>query len=158
MPPGGMDVCLVSVLCCAARGFHEGADSSYRGVLTFVYVSMSAIGRSSHLLHLRWLSRSDRTNNSSTRDLMSRFFFKFCASVHHSISQMKHQLDATLCRFYFCRVTLHVSGLRPKHVEWPCRNKTCTMLHQVGVSFDLYYDARKHKIKIELQLCLFMLF
>ena len=24
------------------------------------------------------------------------------------ISQMKHQLDATLCRFYFCRVTLHV--------------------------------------------------
>jgi len=126
---------------------------------------------------------------------------------------MKHQLDATLCRFYFCRVTLHVSGasahhreylklvqrplvhvlslqvshhnsllgpkalirscddlpamithvpvaavlvlntpndgrLRPKHVEWLCRNKTCTVLHQVGVSFDLYYDTRKHKIKI----------
>ena len=98
---------------------------------------------------------------------------------------MKHQLDATLCRFYFCRVILHVSGasahhqeclklvqrplvqvlslqvshhisllgrddgrLRPKHVERPCRNKTCTVLHQVGVSFDLYYDARKHKIKI----------
>jgi len=37
--------------------------------------------------------------------------------------------------------------LRPKHVEWLCRNKTCTVLHQVGVSFDLYYDARKHKIK-----------
>ena len=116
---------------------------------------------------------------------------------------MKHQLDATLCRFYFCRVTLHVSGAsahhqeylklvqRPlvhvagqsvpalirrcddwpatithvpvaavldlntpedgrlctEHVEWPCRNKTCTVLHQVGVSFVLYYDARKHKIK-----------
>ena len=28
------------------------------------------------------------------------------------------------------------------------RNKTCTVLHQVGVSFDLYYNARKHKIKI----------
>jgi hypothetical protein len=27
--------------------------------------------------------------------------------------------------------------LRPNHVEWPCRNKTCTVLHQVGVSFDL---------------------
>jgi len=40
--------------------------------------------------------------------------------------------------------------LRPKLVEWPCRNKTCTVLHQVGVSFDLYYDARKHKIKITL--------
>ena len=26
--------------------------------------------------------------------------------------QMKHQLDATLCRFYFCRVTLHVSGVK----------------------------------------------
>jgi len=38
--------------------------------------------------------------------------------------------------------------LRPKHVEWPCRNKTSTVLHQVSVSFDLYYDARKHKIKI----------
>ena len=36
---------------------------------------------------------------------------------------------------------------RPKHVEWVCRNKTCTVLHQVGVLFDLYYDARKHKIK-----------
>ena len=53
--------------------------------------------------------------------------------------------------FYFCRVTLHVpvaavlvlntpddGRLRPKHVEWPCRNKTCTVLHQVGVSFDLF--------------------
>jgi len=39
--------------------------------------------------------------------------------------------------------------LRPKHVEWLCRNKTCTVLHQVGDSFDLYYDARKHKIKIQ---------
>ena len=38
--------------------------------------------------------------------------------------------------------------LRPKHVEWLYRNKTCTVLHQVGVSFDLYCDARKHKIRI----------
>ena len=29
-----------------------------------------------------------------------------------SLSQIKHQLDATLCRFYFCRVTLHVSGVK----------------------------------------------
>ena len=93
--------------------------------------------------------------------------------------QMKHQLDATLCRFYFCRVTLHVSGANAHHQEylkliwwplvhvlslqvsrhisllgpdrvkeWLCRNKICTVLHQAGVSFDLYYDARKHKIKI----------
>jgi len=38
--------------------------------------------------------------------------FYFCVSVHRSISQIKHQLDATLCRFYFCRVTLHVSGVK----------------------------------------------
>jgi len=37
--------------------------------------------------------------------------------------------------------------LRPKRVEWLCRNETCTVLYQVCVSFDLYYDARKHKIK-----------
>ena len=29
--------------------------------------------------------------------------------------------------------------LRPKHVEWLCRNKTCTILHQVGVSFELLW-------------------
>ena len=32
--------------------------------------------------------------------------------MHHSISQMKHQLDATLFRFCFCRVALHVSGVK----------------------------------------------
>ena len=34
------------------------------------------------------------------------------------LSQMKHQLDATLCRFYFCRVTLHVSGASALHQEY----------------------------------------
>ena len=33
-------------------------------------------------------------------------------------SQMKHQLDATLCRFYFCRVTLHVSGASVHHQDY----------------------------------------
>ena len=114
--------------------------------------------------------------------------------MHNSISQMKHQLDATLCRFYSAEslymfraqapISHHISllepsalirrcddlpatithvpvaavlvlntpddgRLRPKHVEWLCRNKTCTVSHQVGVSFDLCYDARKHKIKIK---------
>ena len=31
---------------------------------------------------------------------------------------MKHQLNATLCRFYFCRVTLHVSGTSAHHQEY----------------------------------------
>jgi len=34
------------------------------------------------------------------------------------ISQMKHRLDATLCRFYFCRVTLHVLGASAHHQEY----------------------------------------
>jgi hypothetical protein len=42
------------------------------------------------------------------------------------LGQMKHQLDATLCRFYFCRVTVHVLGASAHHA----------------------HDARKHKIKI----------
>ena len=44
-------------------------------------------------------------------------------------------------------ILLMIGAWRPKHVEWLCRNKTCTVLHQVGVSFDLYCDAQKHKIK-----------
>ena len=38
-------------------------------------------------------------------------------SVSH-FSQMKHQLDVTLCRFYFCRVTLHGSGASAHHQEY----------------------------------------
>jgi len=34
------------------------------------------------------------------------------------IIQMKHQLVATLCRFYFCRVTLHVSGASAHHQQY----------------------------------------
>jgi len=139
--------------------------------------------------------------------------------VHCSISQMKHQLDATLCRFYYCRVTLHVWGtsthhqeylklvrrplvrvlslqvshhisllgpklgpdlirrcddlpatithvpvsavlvlntpddgrLRPKHVEWLCRNKICTVLHQVGVSFDCSIKCQLNRTRTSLR-------
>ena len=38
--------------------------------------------------------------------------------------------------------------IRPKHVEKVCSNKICILLHHVGVLFNIYYDARKHKIKI----------
>jgi len=38
--------------------------------------------------------------------------------MFNCLSQMKHQLDATLCRFYFCRVTLHVSGASAHHQEY----------------------------------------
>jgi len=36
----------------------------------------------------------------------------------HVASQIKHQLDATLCRFYFCRATLHVSGASAHYQEY----------------------------------------
>jgi len=53
-----------------------------------------------------------------------RSFMLLCRLHRHSIwicaclSQMKHQLDATLCRFYFCRVILHVSGASAHHQEY----------------------------------------
>ena len=53
------------------------------------------------------------------------FGFKLSDIIYSFLSQMKHQLDATLCRFYFCRVTLHVSGASAHHqeylklVQWP---------------------------------------
>ena len=36
--------------------------------------------------------------------------------------------------------------LRPKHVEWLCRNKTCTVLHQDGVSFVSRWDVTKYDV------------
>ena len=45
---------------------------------------------------------------------------------------MKHQLDATLCRFYFCRVTLHVSGAEIKPAQCCIKlvfHLTYTMMH-----------------------------
>ena len=65
------------------------------------------------------------------------------------------------CNYNTCTRVRHTSFLillmmdawRPKHVEWLRRNKTWTVLHQVGVLFDLYYDARKHKSKVELEGC-----
>ena len=47
-----------------------------------------------------------------------RFMAMRCKLICQRISQMKHQLDATLCRFYFCRVTLHVSGASAHHQEY----------------------------------------
>ena len=45
---------------------------------------------------------------------------------------MKHQLDATLCRLYFCIVTLHVSGASAYHQEYlktsTAANGTCVIV------------------------------
>jgi len=37
---------------------------------------------------------------------------------YNALRQIKHQLDVTLCRFYFCRVTLRVSGATAHHQEY----------------------------------------
>ena len=50
-------------------------------------------------------------------------------------------------------ILLMMGAWRPNHVEWLCRNKTCTVLYQVGVLFGLYWDARKYKSKIFCECC-----
>ena len=52
-----------------------------------------------------------RTRQNDSRSGWSR-------KGNYHFRQMKHQLDATLCRFYFCRVTLHVSGASAHHQEY----------------------------------------
>ena len=64
-----------------------------------------------------WESERERVRervreSESERERVREREFYFCVSVDRGISQIKHQLDATLCRFYYCRVTLHVSGVK----------------------------------------------
>jgi hypothetical protein len=51
-PAGGMDVCLLWVLCCVAT-----ADSSSRGVLPGVSVSLCVITYNNRV-YLKWLGRN----------------------------------------------------------------------------------------------------
>ena len=60
--------------------------------------------------HCKYWSILDREQQVPLTNTLPYITFVF--SVHRSISQMKHHLDVTLCRFYFCRVTLHVSGVK----------------------------------------------
>ena len=41
-------------------------------------------------------------------------------------------------------ILLMMGAWRPKHVEWLFINKTCTVLHQVGVLFDLWNNGPKY--------------
>ena len=64
-----------------------------------------------------------RTSSCKAPVIRVRFWWKsyFPRQIfekYSNITQMKHQLDATLCRFYFCRVTLHVSGASAHHQEY----------------------------------------
>ena len=59
-------------------------------------------------MSVRLSSRREQLNSCST-DFHEKYVM---------VSRMKHQLDATLCRFYFCRVTLHVSGASAHHREY----------------------------------------
>jgi len=44
--------------------------------------------------------------------LKRMYFIMELGATLLDIGQIKHQRDATLCRFYFCRLTLHVSGVK----------------------------------------------
>jgi len=48
-----------------------------------------------------------RMHLSKTSTLISHITENTAYHYKVQLSQIKHQLDATLCRFYFCRVTLH---------------------------------------------------
>ena len=60
------------------------------------------------------------TGRNSSFSLASNICLYITNYLHFitMLSQMKHQLDAALCRFYFCRVTLHVSGASAHHQEY----------------------------------------
>ena len=68
------------------------------------------------IINFKTFSNSPQANSCSYR---LRFLTKHLSTKSYyainnicNLGQIKHQLDATLCRFYFCRVTLHVSGFK----------------------------------------------
>ena len=79
-----------------------------------------------------------------------QYVFSNVELVHKMRSFWRH-------RSVTCSTLRDVNTVRCKEVSVKS-NETptwCnTVLHQVGVSFDLYYDARKHKIKIEVSVSL----
>ena len=93
--------------------------------------------------HLKW-------HTFKRESITSMHFFNRRLRENRILSQMKHQLDATLCRFYFCRATLHVSGASVHHQEYLILVRRPLVhvlsLHQVGVSFDSHcYNISKSK-------------
>ena len=99
--------------------------------------------------HVEWLCRN-KTCTVLYKVVVS--FDLYCDARKHKINKEMWWLTCNETHVPVAAVpvlnTPDDGRLRPKHVEWLCRNKTCTVLHQVGVSFDLYCDARKQKIKI----------
>ena len=57
-------------------------------------------------------------NTKTQTDVEIEHHLFLASALSRGKGQMKHQLDATLCRFYFCRVTLHVSGASAHHQEY----------------------------------------
>ena len=61
--------------------------------------------------------------------------------IYFVLNQMKRQLDATLCRFYFCGVTLHVSGVKRPGVFKTSTAATGTCVIVAGKSSHLLIRA-----------------
>ena len=68
--------------------------------------------------------------------------------------QIKHQLDATLCRFYFCRVTLHVSGSSAHHQEYLKLVQRPLVQYVITFSFAGYFFPQM-KHQLDATLCRF---
>jgi len=62
--------------------------------------------------------RVNRRSGGSDRKNCVALKVMWLASGSTVIKSNKNQLVATLCRFYFCRVTLHVSGASAHHQEY----------------------------------------
>ena len=85
----------------------QDLNSSQEKCLNF-FISQSSSAVGAFLQKGRWPDECPRNQIWSARVATIYRLFE----TESQDGQIKHQLDATLCRFYFCRVTLHVSGVR----------------------------------------------
>ena len=117
-----------------------------------LYPYTTVLGGLSQTMHQNF---QQAVSNIFTKPRGSKIYIYMLYTVY---SSNKNQLDATLCRFYFCRVTLHVSGVNAHHQEYlklvqrPLVHVLSlqvshhiTLLHQVG--FYLTYMHGNTKLK-----------
>ena len=99
--------------------FYFRQDLRYGAIKPSLTTLLMKSGYQHHVAHVfSCLFDSQLTSLDSHYACQRMFSYNMYNQSKFIISQMKHQLDATLCRFYFCRVTLHVSGASIPHQEY----------------------------------------
>ena len=81
-------------------------------VVNFTFCKNITSTKVAHISKIHFMTSLQDPKHVATMSLPPHMF------LLHQFRQMKHQLDATLCRFYFCRVTLHVSSASAHHQEY----------------------------------------